>query len=160
MENEIFIPTSFSLEEVPQYLESLTEESQPRWGRMNAQQMVEHLISTLRISNGKTDPAKVPVFTPEDRLPAYREFLFSDKPFAENIPNPVFEKGIPPLRCADLATAKERLVQELQDFFAFFAENTEKTAPHPFFGHLDFHGWEAFQRKHISHHFRQFGLIS
>ncbi|MDX5346619.1 MAG: DUF1569 domain-containing protein [Hymenobacteraceae bacterium] len=159
MEKEIYIASTFSLSEVPELLEHLNENTTPAWGSMNAQQMVEHLISSIRISNGKTDVAKVPLLTPEEQLPAYREFLFSDRPFNRNTPNPLFDKGIPPLRAKDLDTAKARLVEELNDFFTHFEENPEKTIRHPFFGDLDFAGWQAFQRKHIAHHFSQFGLV-
>ncbi len=47
----------------------LTPDTKPKWGVMNAQQMVEHLSETLRYANGKT---KLPLHTAEEHLQRLR----------------------------------------------------------------------------------------
>jgi len=39
-----------------------------KWGKMNVQQMIEHMSDYLRIANGRDTQ---PTVTPEDKLPAY-----------------------------------------------------------------------------------------
>src|SRR5690606_32458996 len=102
---------------------------------------------------------EIPIVTPEERLPAYRQFLMSDQPFTQNIPNPLVGENPPALRFENLETAKTKLLAALENFHKFFAENPEAKPIHPFFGPLNHDEWLQFQRKHFQHHFTQFGLI-
>ena len=43
-----------------------------KWGKMNGQQMVEHLSGFFKVSTGKL---KFPLVTPIEHLPKYREFF-------------------------------------------------------------------------------------
>ena len=152
------IQESFFTETIPQLLDQLKPETQPKWGLLNPQAMIEHLVGSWRISNGK---AEAPQMTPNDQLHQYREFLFSDQPFEANTKNPIMpEQEAPELRKPDLVSAKEQLKQEIHDFFAFFRENPHAQPIHPIFGPLDKEGWLQFQDKHMRHHFRQFGLLA
>ena len=148
--------TIFDLKTVPFLLQKLTEETKPAWGIMTPQHMLEHVGNTLVIVSSKKP---FPVVTPEEQLPAYRQFLTTERPFSQNIPNQFIGEGLAPLRFTDLETAKIKLLAALENFHQFFAENPDATPIHPFFGPLDFEGWLQFQRKHFEHHFRQFGLI-
>src|SRR5437868_5436419 len=55
-----------------------------KWGKMNVQQMIEHMSDYVRIANGRDSQ---PVVTPEEKLPRMQGFLSSEKPFPENTPN-------------------------------------------------------------------------
>ncbi|KAA9333570.1 DUF1569 domain-containing protein [Adhaeribacter soli] len=156
MENTQTATPAFDLKSVPFYLEKLTAETKPAWGIMTPQHMLEHLGNTLVMVNSKK---ALPCVTPEEHLPAYRQFLMSEKPFAQNIPNQFIGDGLAPLRFEDLETAKTKLLAAIESFQRFFQENPEATPMHPFFGHLNYEEWQQFQRKHFTHHFRQFGLI-
>ena len=156
MENTQTSANAFDLKTIPVYLEKLTAETKPTWGRMTPQHMLEHLGNTLVIVNSKKE---LPTVTPEDKLPAYRQFLMSDKPFSQNIPNQFIGDGLPPLRFENLETAKTKLMAAIENFHKFFQENPEATPVHPFFGKLNYEEWKQFQRKHFRHHFTQFGLI-
>ncbi len=147
----------FFKQEVPALLDNLEPFTAPKWGILNAQAMIEHLVGSWRISNGKAQAEQV---TPEDQLPKYREFLFSDQPFQPHVKNPVMpENEAPALRKKDLKAAKAQLKQEIQDFFSYHEANPEEKPIHPVFGPLDAEGWLQFQYKHMRHHFWQFGLI-
>lgn len=137
-------------------LSRLSDDTAPKWGILTPQHMVEHLVSSWRISNGK---AQAPCITPEERLSALRQFLFSDKPFQKNIKNPILPEGLTPLRKKNLEEANQQLVNEIRDFFAYFEEHPNSKPIHPIFGELDKEGWLLFQEKHIKHHFEQFGLL-
>lgn len=155
MENNTLL-NSFDFEKLPALLATLTETHKPAWGKMTAQHMLEHLGNTLVIARSEKP---LPIVTPEDKLPAYRQFLMSDKPFSQSIPNPFIGEGLPALRFENLETAKEKLQKALSGFHAYFAANPDAKPIHPFFGNLNYEEWQQFQRKHFNHHFRQFGLI-
>lgn len=148
---------SFIKEEVPAKLNELSEKAAPQWGILTPQAMVEHLVSSWRLANGKAE-AKCEM--PQEKLKAYRDFLFSDQSFEKNIKNPALpENETPKLRKSSLKEATEQLVGEIEDFFEFFKQNPSAQPEHPVFGALDKEGWLIFQYKHITHHFRQFNLI-
>jgi oxepin-CoA hydrolase/3-oxo-5,6-dehydrosuberyl-CoA semialdehyde dehydrogenase len=56
---------------------ALQDGSRPRWGRMTAQQMVEHLAWTFEESTGK---AHVECSVPERRRDRIKAFLYDNKP--------------------------------------------------------------------------------
>ena len=148
----------FFQETVPAKLEQLTNDQKPEWGMLTPQAMAEHLVSSWRIANGKSaGECKMP----EEKLQAYRDFLFSDQPFQKNIKNPLLpENEPPPLRKNNLQEAKDQLLKEIEDFFSFHDQNSGTKPIHPVFGPLDMEGWLIFQEKHTRHHFRQFGLLN
>ena len=148
--------THFDFNKLPALLDNLTENTIPAWGKMTAQHMLEHLGNTLVTVRSAKPLACI---TPEDKLPAYRQFLMSNKPFAQNIPNPFIGENPPALRFENLDAAKTKLQQALTGFDAFFAENPDATPVHPFFGNLNYPEWQQFQKKHFNHHFLQFGLL-
>jgi oxepin-CoA hydrolase/3-oxo-5,6-dehydrosuberyl-CoA semialdehyde dehydrogenase len=127
------------------------------WGKMNAQQMVEHVADFYKISSGKL---VFPVQTPGDMLPKYKAFLMSDKEFRENTRGP--ENIVPeepfPGRNSSFANALAELENETKDFVEFFKNNPGITTPHPVFGELNFEEWVLLHYKHVTHHARQFGL--
>ncbi|SDM58497.1 oxepin-CoA hydrolase / 3-oxo-5,6-dehydrosuberyl-CoA semialdehyde dehydrogenase [Catalinimonas alkaloidigena] len=147
--------TQFLQETVPAMLDRLEAGAPRRWGKMSPQHAVEHLSYTVKLSNGKVTMAQV---TPDDQLPRYREFLMSDRPFRENTVSPVMPPEPPPLRYPDLATAKAKVKQELQDFYRYFAAHPTAQTVNPVFGPLTRDAWERFHAKHFAHHLRQFGL--
>lgn len=139
-------------------VQTLSINTKPKWGLMNAQQMVEHVTAFFNIS---TEKIKFPLVTPEEHLPKLKAFLHSDKPFQENTKAP--ESVIPatplPLQYADMPTAINKLQQAIDDFFIFFKDDKSKTTLQPVFGYLNFEDWILLHYKHCMHHARQFNLI-
>jgi hypothetical protein len=138
-------------------LQDLNETTLPKWGKMNAQQMVEHLNDFFSVSIEKIT---FPLSTPEEHLPGYRDFLYSDKIFRENTKAPAGVLGEEPLalRNADLAGASLQLQQTVKAFFEFFKERPRHKTMHPAFGMLNFDEWIMLHYKHVTHHLRQFHL--
>jgi hypothetical protein len=139
-------------------LELLKPDTQPQWGLMSAQHMVEHLADLARVSSGK---AQVPVLTPVEKLERYKEKgLFADDPWPANFKNPFLEPGqLNKLRSASLEEAKAFMIKEMQAFHASFQENPLLTRNHPVYGPLSYEDWKQFHYKHLRHHFTQFGLL-
>lgn len=142
---------------VPKALAQLSPDTQPQWGILNAQAMLEHVIGSWRISNGKAEAQQA---VSDEELPKYREFLFSEQTFEPNVKNPIMPESEPPhLRKPDLESAKEQLQQEIADFFDYHRQNPGIQPVHPVFGPMDEEGWLIFQEKHMRHHFKQFGIL-
>ncbi|MDB5202259.1 MAG: hypothetical protein JWQ27_1668 [Ferruginibacter sp.] len=140
-------------------LEQLSPDAVPRWGKMNAQQMVEHLNDFFRVSILEI---QYPLVTPEEQLPKYKAFLESDKEFRENTQAPETIVGAEPspVLYGSLEEAIAHLNSTVEKFNSFFSNGTAVKTLHPVFGDLDFREWIRLHHKHLSHHLRQFGLIA
>lgn len=139
-------------------LQNITEETKPVWGKMNAQQMLEHVADFFNVSTEKIVFALV---TPEEHLPKYKDFLNSDKEFRENTKAPVTVLGEEPLplRKASVEAAKDHLKKSVKEFISYFDTDSERKTMHPVFGLLNFEEWVLLHYKHVRHHLRQFGLL-
>ena len=126
-----------------------------KWGKMNAQQMIEHTAAFFKVSTGKIHFLLI---TPAEHLPKYKEFLLSDKEFKENTKAPVLPEEPLPLRYSSMDQAIEDLDKSVKDFFDFYKDDPAKTTLHPAFGELNFDEWVRLHYKHVLHHTKQFGL--
>jgi len=148
---------AFDPDEIANRINSLSEHAKPLWGLMGAQHMVEHLLTVFRISNGTL---RTSLLVRKETLPKRLAFLRGNEAFAHDIRI----KGIPEnapmtLRYADFETARQKLIDEII-LFASRKEEIDRECPlHPVFGPLGFDDWVQFHRKHLSHHFQQFGII-
>ena len=146
-----FIRTIF-----PEQISHLSADTEPLWGKMNVQQMIEHVTGFFKVS---TDQLHFPMVTPEEYLPKLKEFLLSDKQFRENTKAPVLPEEPLPITEPDLDTAKMHLKEAIENFFTFYALHLDKKIAHPVFGPLNFEEWILLHYKHVTHHARQFGLL-
>ncbi|MEM6541362.1 MAG: hypothetical protein AAF634_09365 [Bacteroidota bacterium] len=128
----------------------------PKWGLMQPQQMVEHLIWAFDISIGRV---AVVCTTPEDEIPRFKKFLFSDMPTRRNFKNPVLGDQPLALLLPDLPKAKSILREKADEFYEYYAKDPTKKEIHPVFGALDFEEWERNHFKHSIHHLEQFDLL-
>jgi hypothetical protein len=143
-------------ENLRELLQPLHPETQPKWGRMTPQHMVEHLSSSIRMSNGKK---KFLIQTPPEKLAGLKAFLLSNRSFPKNFHLAGSSPELPALRQPHLAAAILELEQELTLFRAHFNQQPNRIETHPIFGELTQPEWEHFHRWHFTHHFTQFGLL-
>lgn len=127
-----------------------------KWGKMNAQQMVEHVSDFFKVSTGKII---FPLVTSTEHLPKYKEFLMSEKQFRENTKAPVLPEEPFPLRQSTMQQALDELEESIKNFFEFFRNDPSKTTLHPAFGELNFDEWVQLHYKHLVHHLKQFELL-
>ena len=139
-------------------LNKLPSTAVAKWGKMNSQQMVEHLSLIFSASSNKI---KATLAIPEEYLPKAKEFLWSDKEFRENTkaPSALVPEEPVPLNHATMPLALLELQGELDYFFKYFEENPGIKTMHPAFGELNFEEWIQGHYKHVVHHLRQFGLL-
>lgn len=138
-------------------LNNIDAATKPVWGKMNPQQMLEHITGFYLVSVGRI---KFDLVTPEEHLPKFKEFLFSDKQFRENTKAPASVLGEEPLplRHATYHEALQKLREAVAGFEAYFEDDPGKTTTHPVFGPLNFEEWILLHYKHVTHHLRQFGV--
>ena len=138
-------------------LHKLTAGQKGIWGKMDGQQMVEHMRDVLKLANGKI---VLPLMnTDPEKLAKARDFMMSNEPFKENTRVPVMPEDPRAHKYASLEEAIGKLEPELHDVFAVYAADAHKKLMHPMFGELDYEQQIHYLYKHVQHHLRQFGLI-
>ncbi len=146
----------FLKHEYTKILAQLDANAPRKWGKMNVQQMIEHMSDYFRIANGKTPMETI---TPEEKLPRMQGFLASEKPFPENTPNQLMPDEPSPVRLASKEEAIKELQGEIDEFFSVHEKDKSRKTPNPFFGTLDFEQQIQLLYKHGTHHLRQFGAV-
>ncbi len=63
------------------------------------------------------------------------------------------------LKHADLATAIEKFKAQRENYLEYFKENPDAKLKNLVFGELNKYESYLLERKHLNHHFEQFGLI-
>lgn len=137
-------------------LSSLQPATSPKWGKMNAQQMTEHLADFFKVSFNQLN---FPLITDPEHLPKYKAFLLSDKEFKENTKAPMLPEEPFPLRNPSMSEAINELKADIDSFVLYFKEKPDARTIHPVFGDLDFSEWVQLHHKHVTHHLKQFGLL-
>jgi hypothetical protein len=141
-----------SLQEMIGRINSLTPASPARWGKMNAEQMLAHLVESMKLATGElTAKPKKMIF----RYPPFRQFLVYLMPFPKGAPT------LPELRRRDsdagtLAQNKAELARLLRDIASRTAQ--KEWPEHPAFGNLGRRAWGVLGYRHADHHLRQFGV--
>ncbi len=147
----------FTLELALTLIDSIQEDTQPLWGRMTAQHMLEHIGLTVGGSIGKVT---IKVFTPEEKISIYKEKgLFTDTPWKQGIESPALRDTLPDLYYSSFLDAKESLKHGITAYFTLYEKNPSIKFPNPAFGILTLEEWRQFHFKHFRHHFTQFGVL-
>ncbi len=136
-------------------LNGLNPNQKPLWGKMKAQEMVEHLSDMLMMSRGT---GNFTIDVDAETIARRQQFLSSDKEMAKNIAVP-FTKDIIELRHDELELALDEFAEEWINFTEYYENNPNTSVFHPYYGALDFNLWLKMHDKHFTHHFKQFGLI-
>ncbi len=126
------------------------------WGKMNAQQMVEHLADAFR-NYPNLDHQKMK--TPEGLLPKYREFMMSEKPFRPNTVNQAMEPEPPAPRFSTMEDALDDLNNAIEECFSAFDKNPDHVIDNAVFGKLHYEEAVQLLYKHAVHHMTQFKLF-
>ncbi|MFD2562790.1 phenylacetic acid degradation bifunctional protein PaaZ [Aquimarina rubra] len=140
------------------YLAKLTGDTKPKWGMMTAQHMVEHLEKTIRIGGGEIQDFEIA--TPEQYLEKVQEMIYNHKPMPQGHNHPLMKEGVlEELVHDNLATAKMKLLEAMDEFETYFKENPEGVTKNVVFGEMNKFEWDLLNVKHLNHHLEQFGLL-
>jgi oxepin-CoA hydrolase/3-oxo-5,6-dehydrosuberyl-CoA semialdehyde dehydrogenase len=137
-------------------LDPLRPDHRPRWGRMTAQQMVEHLVWAFELSTGR---AQVECSIPDDQLPRMKRFLYHNRPSPPEFMNPALRDGLPALRFPGIPDAAAALQVEVDRFLHHARTSPTAIHTHPVFGPIGIEDWSRTHFKHCAHHLQQFGLL-
>lgn len=132
-------------------VKTLTTDTKPRWGRMNASAMMAHINDSLRMALGDL-PVKSKNL-PLRYKPIRRLFIYY-------LPMPKGAPTAPELiaRCNGASLEDERQAfSELMQRCGALVPGA-KMGEHPAFGDLSYDEYGALIAKHTDHHLRQFGL--
>ncbi|MBL0356538.1 MAG: hypothetical protein IPP72_06400 [Chitinophagaceae bacterium] len=122
-------------EHFPSLISSLAPNTVGKWGKMNAQQMLEHVADFFKISTKKIT---MPFVSSPEHLEKLRTFLYSDKEFRENTKAPVLPDEPFALRNQSMQGSVEELKKEIIDFILLFETEKGLMTQHPVFGDLNF----------------------
>ena len=137
-------------DELRRRVQALTPSMQPRWGRMNAPQMMAHVTDQLRMTLGEIQTKPI--------ASAFRFFPLN----ALMVYWAPWPKGAPTLPEL-IRRQPEPWGTEIADFDrvleAFGRRSQNDPWPqHPLFGRLSSRAWGVLGYRHVDHHFRQFGI--
>jgi hypothetical protein len=138
-------------------LQQLKPGAPARWGKMDVQQMVEHMRDVFKVGNGHI---QLPLMTEDpEHLEKLRAFIMKDKPFKENTISPAMPETPRPHKYASLEEAIQKLEPELAAVFTVYENDARLEIMNPIFGPLNYEQQIALLYKHAVHHLRQFGVI-
>ncbi len=137
-------------------LRKLKGDETPAWGKLNAQQMIEHLCDAFDDASGLHNRK---ILTPPEQLDAFKNFMMSEKEFKPNTKNILMDENPAPAKTENIHTALNQLQERIAKFESVFKDDENKRIINPFFGELNFEENVQLLHKHMRHHLRQFKLI-
>ena len=131
-------------------IDQLTPDLKPRFGKMNAHQMVCHCTDQIRLALGTIVAEEYGALSPEEviALAKARKTVPAAKGLGQ-----VEGGGTAPTNFEDDI---KNLKQHILSFVAMEKEFDYKQ--HPYFGEYDKEQWNKMTIYHLNHHFRQFGV--
>ena len=144
------LSNALARQELLDRLEHLSPQSKPRWGKMNAHQMLAHMADWMLMAKGdlKTAPMKRLL-----RYPPLKQLAIYWLPFPKGVATaPELLRRRPAAWSVERAAVRERVQ-------SFANLDPKATWPeHPVFGKMSARAWGVFGYRHMDHHLRQFGL--
>ena len=136
-------------EEILGRIRALPADRTPRWGRMNAPQMLAHISDQLRMALGE-----IPARNGSGMMSVWpmNYLMIHVVPWPHGAKGP-FEAFTTQPKTWD--SDREALVALIADFCD--KKQQAKWPEHPLFGRLSGNDWAALSYKHLRHHLRQFG---
>jgi len=145
-------------DKIQECLVKLKSDAKPKWGIMTPQHLMEHLELTYKIASGEIQ--SFDIATPEKILEKVHNSLYNYNKFPKNSPYPTSKIGeLEDLRYSDFLTAKQNFLEAREAYKTFFKENPNAVLKNLVFGKLNRYESYLLERKHLNHHFEQFGLI-
>lgn len=146
---------SLELEELLTALNKLEQNTSPKWGKMSAQRMVEHLNESIQMSMDANHDVALQI--PDDKIEWMQQYLASDKPLIQNF-KAIFAPEEAPLKHEEIELAVDEFIDVWLSFEDFCVEQPDARILHPYYGELNIEQWRRMHQKHFTHHFNQFGI--
>lgn len=140
----------------PELLKKLRSETEPNFGLMTPQHMVEHLIGALGSANTKYEGERIHPAT-EQQL-GMQKFIQSGSVLVHR-PSTKTKADVPPLNYTSLEEAISNVPEAVQKYYAFQDNNPEYKPYASFLGEVTYEDVELFHYMHIKYHLWQFSLL-
>ncbi len=144
----------YLLDQLVNDFRSLSQPANANWGKMNFNQMLEHLIEACKNASG--DIVFDTFHTPEERLPAMQAFLMTDKLFKPETKNAMMGEEPAPVKNENTNALLDELQSQIHRFYERFQQDENLVARNPIFGDLNEELWTRLLYKHCIHHLHQF----
>jgi oxepin-CoA hydrolase/3-oxo-5,6-dehydrosuberyl-CoA semialdehyde dehydrogenase len=153
---EVFV--EMTDKKVAECINKLTENSKPSWGILTPQHLLEHLEQGYKIMSGEIQDFEIA--TPEKILEKVHNSLYNYDKFPKGTKFPTMKKDeLEDLIHPDFETAKAKFFEARESYKTFFKENPEAILKNMVFGELNKYESYLLERKHLNHHFEQFGVL-
>lgn len=130
-------------------INTLTENSQAKWGKMNISQMLRHCIRCEEMYLGKTKYKRAFIGKLFGKI-GLKNLLKDEKPLKRNSPTSPFFKVTQ--SSGDVLSEKKKWMSLMEEYAQFTNDSFE----HWFFGKMTRDQVGYFVYKHTDHHLRQF----
>jgi len=137
-------------------LKTLSPNQEANWGIMTPQHMIEHLIVSMKMSNGGFI---IPCRTPKEQIEQYKEVVLNPEIDMQKGIKAGGMEGLLDLRFPSVEAAIEKLESEIDKFHQYFNDNPGILVVNPVVDEIGYEDWVIFHNKHFKHHLAQFDLI-
>ena len=145
-------------EKIEESLSKLATDTQPKWGILTPQHLLEHLELGYKIMSGEIQDFEIA--TPEKILEQVHHSLYNFDKFPLGSAFPTYRKEeLEDLIHPDFETAKAKFFEARKAYQTFFKENPDAILKNMVFGELNRYESYLLERKHLNHHFEQFGIL-
>ncbi len=127
---------------------SLSDKSTAKWGKMNVYQMMKHCTLWEKMIHGDVKYKRLFIGRIIGRL-ALKTFLKDERPFQKNTPTFI---GFKISETGEVEIQKKEWIEQIERYQNFSNANVD----HIFFGRLTQEQTGQLVYKHIDHHLRQF----
>ncbi|MCU7613694.1 DUF1569 domain-containing protein [Chryseobacterium sp. GMJ5] len=141
-------------EEILNRISALSEDSTPKWGKMNAAQMLHHCHLILQIPLRKIELPKLHFLLKAVGIATKKEIQIFNNGIPHNMPT--FKKVIVNFEC-DFHEAEKNLQITLKEYLETY-KNNDLPGNHALFGVMTPEDWGFLEYKHLNHHLKQFNV--
>lgn len=145
----------FLTKQVPELLKKIKPDTEPAFGLMTPQHMVEHLTWVAKSSIKRYGE---PQGEPSKRQLGFKKFIEKGA-ILEHRPKDKTKADLPELKYGSLDEAISHIPEAVNRFYNHFENNPGFKAYSPFMGELSFEELELFHYQHYRYHLWQFGLL-
>jgi hypothetical protein len=138
--------------EIIERFNKLSPNVKPKWGKMNAAQMLAHCTAPLQMAHGEIQSKRGLIGILFGKM--IKKQYVNGAEFKQNLPTD--PKFLFP-NANDFDKEKQKLIAKIRDFATKGPEGITK-GKHSFFGAMTPQEWDIIQYKHLDHHLRQFGV--
>lgn len=140
--------------QIKRRIQSLNENSERKWGRMNVGQMLRHCDLVLKVGLGQLILPKINFFFKAIGTVTKNEMRIFNNGIPKNMPT---FKAVKVSENCNFEKSRAEILVTIDDFISK-AEKNNLISQHELFGKMTAQDWGFMEYKHLNHHLKQFGI--